>query len=252
VRRVLLVLATILIAVSMPLASRRTHSSRAAAPATVRLPELMLWAWERPVDLRELGPGAGVAFLAQTITVSPDAFVASPRRQPLLVNPGTPLIAVTRIEAPGGVPSSARRIDEMARAIATTSALPGVAGIQIDFDATRSQREMYRRLLFAVRAAMPYGTPLSMTALASWCTDDDWLDDLPIDEAVPRLFRMGPSEGTMRASFAKRLHAPACRGVVGTSLDELRPVVPAHRTYVFNTQPWTAAAIAAARRRVTP
>lgn len=252
VRRILLVLATIVIAISMPLASLRTHSSRGSRATTTRLPALMLWAWERPVDLRQLGPDAGVAFLAQTITVSPDAFVPSPRRQPLLVNPGTPLIAVTRIEAPGQVPSSARRIDEMARAIATTSSLPGTLAIQIDFDATRSQREMYRRLLFAVRAALPHGMPLSMTALASWCTDDDWLDDLPIDEAVPMLFRMGPAEGSMRSVFARRLHAPACRGVVGTSLDEAPPQGVANRTYVFNPEPWTEAAIAAARRRVTP
>ncbi len=30
-----------------------------------------------------------------------------------------------------------------------------------------------------------------MTALASWCAGDDWLRDLPVDEAVPMLFRMG-------------------------------------------------------------
>jgi hypothetical protein len=251
VRRILPVLATILIAVSIPLASLRMQRPRANAPGS-RLPPLMLWAWERPVDLRDLGPGAGVAFLAQTITVSPDGFIPSPRRQPLFVNPGTPLVAVTRIEAPGGVPSFARRIDEIARAIATTSALPGTLGVQIDFDATQSQREMYRRLLFAVRAAMPHGMPLSMTALASWCTDDDWLEDLPIDEAVPMLFRMGPGEESVRASFATRLHASACRGVVGTSLDEPPAPGAARRTYVFNPAPWTMDAISAARRRTTP
>ena len=250
-RRILLVLATILIAVSIPLASRRMLPRR-AGPPDGRLPALMLWAWERPVDLRGLGPGAGVAFLAQTITISADGFIPSPRRQPLFVNPGTPLVAVTRIEAPGGVPSFARRIDEIARVIATTAALPGTLGVQIDFDATQSQREMYRRLLFAVRAAMPRGMPLSMTALASWCTDDDWLEDLPIDEAVPMLFRMGPADESVRASFAARLHAPACRGVVGTSLDEPLPPRAAGRTYVFNPSPWTADAITAARRRTTP
>src|SRR5687767_2836928 len=82
-----------------------------------RLPSLMLWAWERPVDLRALPAGAGVAFLAQTITASSGAIVISPRRQPLRVDPGARLIAVTRIEAPGDAPSAPGLADEIARAI---------------------------------------------------------------------------------------------------------------------------------------
>ena len=31
-----------------------------------------------------------------------------------------------------------------------------------------------------------------MTALASWCLSDRWISDLPVDEAVPMLFQMGP------------------------------------------------------------
>lgn len=58
----------------------------------------MLWAWERPTDLRRLEPGMGVAFLAQTITLDRDTFRVVPRRHPLRVSPRTPLVAVTRIE----------------------------------------------------------------------------------------------------------------------------------------------------------
>jgi hypothetical protein len=45
-----------------------------AAPARTAghtLPRLVLWAWERPEDLRALDPDTGVAFLAQTITLTP-------------------------------------------------------------------------------------------------------------------------------------------------------------------------------------
>ena len=213
------------------------------------LPPLMLWAWERPVDLRGLAAGAGVAFLAQTITASSDAIVVSPRRQPLRVDSGTPLIAVTRIEAPGDAPSAPGPVDEMARAIAKTAALPQVDGVQIDFDARVSQRAMYRQLLHAIRRSLRPETPLSMTALASWCLDDRWLDDLPIDEVVPMLFRMGPSESVHRNTADGRLHAAACRNAVGVSLDEpLTTRAGRRRLYVFNAHPWDDATLAAARQ----
>jgi hypothetical protein len=219
-------------------------ASRAAG-----LPGLVLWAWERPVDLRALPPGIGVAFLAQTITASAGATVVSPRRQPLLVAAAAPLIAVTRIETPAGEPHPGE-VDAIARAIAATASLPRVIAIQIDFDAVASQRPMYRRLLHAVRRALPPALPLSITALASWCMQDTWLDDLPIDEAVPMLFRMGPGEEPLRKTAVARLQAPACAGAVGMSLDEPLPsATQRRRVYVFNPQPWTDATIAAARRR---
>jgi hypothetical protein len=222
-----------------------------ASPAD-RMPRLVLWAWERPVDLRTLPPDVGVAFLAQTITASARASVVAPRRQPLLVAPATPLIAVTRFETPGG-DHAGRQVGDIARAIAQTALLPRVAAVQVDFDAVQSQRPMYRQLLHAVRRALPPGMPLSITALASWCMADTWLEDLPIDEAVPMLFRMGPADAPLRATAMTRLRAPACAGAVGTSLDEpLAGATGRRRVYVFNPEPWTAATIAGARQRMSP
>ena len=169
-------------------------------------PGVVLWAWERPVDLRSLPRGAGVAFLAQTITIADGAHLVIPRRQPLSVDPSTPVVAVTRIEAPrdAGAPDE----DMIAREIAATVRLPRVAGVQIDFDARVSQRPLYRRILHRVRADLPPGTPLSMTALASWCLDDNWLDELPVDEAIPMLFRMGSAVDALRQAWPSRTHAP--------------------------------------------
>jgi len=198
------------------------------------LPPRMLWAWERPVDLRTLPPATGVAFLSQTITVAERGSVASPRRQPLRVDPATPLMAVTRIEAPGPLPAEQGAIDDIVQPIARTAALPRVVAVQIDFDARLSQRDGYRRILTALRRALPPRVPLSMTALASWCMQDDWLDDLPIDEAVPMLFRMGPSEAPFAHDMRTRLRAPICRGAVGVSLDEPMRDVRADRVYVFD------------------
>ena len=63
------------------------------------MPPKILWAWERPEDLRFLETDKfGVAFLAQTLTLQNDKVIFRPRRQPLEVADGTYLIAVTRIE----------------------------------------------------------------------------------------------------------------------------------------------------------
>lgn len=217
--------------------------SRSSGPRA--FPGLILWAWERPVDLRRLPSGTGVAFLAQTITISRTAHLVGRRRQPLQVDPATPLVAVTRIEAPGETRTP--DVPAIARAIAETRRLPRVIGVQIDFDARASQRPWYRRLLHETRAALPPQTPLSMTALASWCLDDGWLDELPIDEAIPMLFQMGADADVVRRDWPLRTPAPKCRGAVGVSLDERAPFAGrGRRTYVFNPGPWTAATVTAA------
>jgi hypothetical protein len=214
--------------------------------ADTALPRLFLWAWERPDDLRGLPQGIGVAFLAQTITVSGRTHIVSRRRQPLRVDPGTTMIAVTRIEAAGDVAEA--DVHEIARAIADRARLPMVSGIQIDFDARLSQRPVYRQLLHEVRGTMPAGMPLSMTALASWCLDDNWLDELPVDEAVPMLFRMGSAAPALRDDWSARTIAPKCRGTAGVSLDEPAPPRGGiRRTYVFNPNAWSAPAIEAAK-----
>ena len=206
------------------------------------LPRLTLWAWERPEDLRSLPDDVGVAFLAQTVVVRDAALQLDPRRQPLRVGPSTPLIAVTRIEIP---PRSVALDDTviafLATGVARTATLPRVTAVQIDFDAVASQRNFYRDLVGAVRAALPAETRLSITALASWCQDDRWIAGLPIDEAVPMFFRMGPG--------AHRLDAPGCPGALGLSLDEPLDVqARGRRVYVFNPRPWTLTSIDAAQR----
>jgi len=129
-----------------------------------------------------------------------------------------------------------------AGAIADMATLPNVSHIQIDFDATKSERAFYRDVIFDVRARLSRTVGLSITALASWCTYDDWLSDLPIDEAVPMLFRMA-GDGKQ---IARRLDAgddfisQPCRHSYGVSTDEPRSgLSTARRLYVFNPDPWT-------------
>ena len=214
------------------------------------LPRLMLWAWERPTDLQSLAPDVGVAFLAQTLIVRNDAVETTPRRNPLLVSPHTPLVAVTRIESHRAAPENLEpMVTSMAAAIAATISLPRVRGVQIDFDAADSEREFYRALVVAVRQAVGPAVPLSITALASWCAQDRWMKGLPVDEAVPMLFRMGPVN-TPYVGLARSPSTAAaeCHAALGTSLDEpLRIRTAGRRVYVFNAAPWNPASVTQAR-----
>lgn len=216
----------------------------------VRIPPLVLWAWERPERLSYLDPDqVTVAFLAQTIYLSRDQVIVRPRLQPLEVPSKAPLIAVTRIESDRKSPPSLDEAQtiEAARKIASTASLPGVINIQIDYDAAVSERVFYRDLIGRVPEEIPPSTALTITALASWCEGDNWLDDLPIDEAVPMLFRMGSERNQFLAKLASGtpFRSRKCQMSAGISTDEPRPVLTqTRRLYVFSPTPWSKEAVA--------
>jgi hypothetical protein len=209
-----------------------------------RLPHVMLWAWERREDLSFIDPHkVGVAYLAGTLYLEGDRVLMRPRRQPLIVPRGSVVIAVVRIET-NRMPSpvlSARQRAEAAAAIARI-ADHSPRAIQIDFDATRSQRAFYRDFLADLRRRLPDSMPLSITALASWCIYDDWIANLPIDEAVPMLYRMGADSGEIAAylqgggDFVPALS----RSSVGISIDGPAITMPSgRRVYIFSPREWT-------------
>ena len=207
-------------------------------------PHVFLWAWEEPENLQFLDPHtAGVAFLARTVCLRGGAVSVRPRLQPLRYTPGAVLTAVVRVEPQD---SQLPPVEQTAAAIAEAATIPDIRALQVDFDATLSQRPYYRELLADVRRRVPVSMPLSMTALTSWCESDGWIAGLPVVEAVPMLFRMGPGERPAR-SFRPAL----CQSSAGVSLDELLREPPsAARLYLFNPRPWTEATYRAALREV--
>ncbi len=87
---------------------------------------------------------------------------------------------------------------------------------------------------------MPASLPLSITALASWCSYDDWIATLPVDEAVPMLFRMEPDRRRARPDRPElRIREPLCTGSVGISTHEPWPEEMADkRIYIFADRGW--------------
>jgi hypothetical protein len=205
----------------------------------------MLWAWESPQDLRFVDPHhAGVAYLAATLFVSGNEVRFVRRHQPLQTRPGTPLMAVFRIESnPGKTPSG----KQAAETILHEFAIAHLTAIQIDFDARASERPFYRALLADLRTKLGASIFLSITALASWCDQHSWLESLPIDEAVPMLFRMGADRGPVLTllSSGRELGSKACRASSGVSTDEPLPTLKSfRRTYIFHPGSWDAASAA--------
>jgi hypothetical protein len=265
-----------------------------ARPSSARmqsLPKSFLWAWERREDLTFIDPReTGVAYLAETIFVSnkssnpndvSDGVVIRPRMQPLRISDRAALMAVARIEMRdelvsdpqasdsrgehaslrGGTVADATHVDarvvRVAEAIARLAEIPGVSAVQVDFDATVSQRTFYSAMLRELRRRLPTEMPLSITALASWCYGDTWIDSLPIDEAVPMLFRMGVDDRNIRSMLAAEedFHSPVCGGSLGFSTDEPIPVISravfsGRRIYWFHPRAWTAAAFHGAAQGV--
>jgi hypothetical protein len=217
-------------------------------------PSIILWAWERPEELRSIDPNRfAVAFLAQTLVLKGDEVILKPRHQPLDVSPETRLIAVTRIESQKTTGQRAALSDSQKQKIvglvAKTLELRNISAIQIDFDAAVSEREFYRAFLQDLRQKLPDNVPLSMTALASFCVGDQWLRNLPVDEAVPMIFRMGADDQTIRDLLAggEDFGEPLCRRSYGLAIDEPldAKLDASRRRYVFNSRSWTQADVAA-------
>jgi hypothetical protein len=224
-----------------------------------RFPRTVLWAWERPEDLRNLDTSRfAVAFLAQTLVLKGDDVILKPRHQPLEVSPDTRLMAVTRIESAKQTGERAALNDaqknRLISLVMRTLELDKVDAIQIDFDAAVSERDFYRGLLRDLRAQLPDKVPLSMTALASFCIGDRWLNDLPVDEAVPMIFRMGADNRSVKNRLAagNDFGEPLCRQSYGIALDEPLEMKfeKSRRIYVFNNHSWTAADVSSLQQRI--
>lgn len=227
------------------------------APASTPGPNLWLWAWERPEDFGFLGdenrPGyeIGVAQLVATARLHASGLEWRGQLNPVVLPSSLERMPVVRIETDPGL--DAKHLEQLRGDLtsALTQAVRGAKRLQIDFDARASERPFYRSLLEHVRANLPPETRLSITALASWCLGDRWIDDLPIDEAVPMLFRMGTEGRLVQRHLEKGgdFSSPLCRTSFGVSTDEPVHTLPARRTvYAFHPRAWDRGALEHASR----
>jgi hypothetical protein len=182
--------------------------------------------------------------LLRSIELHANGISVRPRQQPLKLPAGVQAIGVVRVDAGADIPGTPEQIRAVVEAVAELPRQFPVKGVQIDFDATLSQRAFYTEILKGVRNALPPDVPLSITALASWCLDDRWIGKLPIDEAVPMLFQMGPDSSRVAAHLnaGGDFNLEFCRHSAGLSLDEPVWRLPrGRRLFVFSPHGWGSA-----------
>jgi hypothetical protein len=203
---------------------------------------ITLWAWDVPEDLRFLDQTRfSVAYLTMSVDAAHGRVTTIGRHNPILIAPGVTTIPVVRIDCPDSTLVDLNSLQVEACAAQIASLADPTTGLQIDFDARRSERAFYSKLLAAVRRRIG-NRPLVITALGSWCIYDRWIDALPIDEAIPMLFRMGPEDRWIREYLGSGngLQSKFAQDCNGISVDEPVPSIDLQKPiYVFNPRSWT-------------
>jgi hypothetical protein len=215
---------------------------------------LILWAWERPEDLRFADPPTEVAVQTGFVEIVGDGIQARGRRFPLKVD-NVPATALVHVQIDRARPlnwSPSLRAQVSAAILHFAAAIPA-RRVQIDFEARESEHPVLLEVLQAVRQGLPRGTLLSMTALASWCDTEDWLAQAPVDEIVPMLFRMQQGGEALRSRLAAGgdFRNPRCRAALAIATDSpITRAPPGRRVYLFNPRSWTEGDFEIARRQV--
>lgn len=238
----------------------RTVPGAGAVPA-----ENIAWIWPGG-DAPPAGFGQAAA-VVETLVLRGRGVQRSPRARPLLLAPGTALIPVVHVQSRADTPDTLAP-EQQTAVVAAMLRHVGAASagwVQLDFEAPERQRESYLALVRMLRAALPPGIRLSVTAQAGWCDRaargaEGWLARLNADEVVPMLYRMGPQAEAWRARWrelpaagpagAARLDPRCTEGALGFSMQE--PPDPAlraqaRRAYWFHERHWSQVAPPAAQ-----
>lgn len=191
---------------------------------TCRAASLYLWVWQYNADMTWVAKtDYGIAYLAGTIRLGPRGIKSLPRTNSLTVPSGTKVTAVVRIEAAPGLVPGDRVVEPLVKEILALVRGRRVEALQIDFDAARSQRDFYRKVLTRMRGAMDEDNQsdlrLEITALASWITGDCWTAGLPVSKTVPMIFRMGRHRAEILRKLEGSRRLEDVRAI-GLSVDE--------------------------------
>lgn len=223
------------------------HTHATPAHVQVSLARGVAWVWPGSNGPRSSYREAAV--LVESLVLREQHVEHGGRAASLPVPPGVRLIPVVHVEAADDATASitprqrSAVLDAVRRHAPLAAAGAGV--LQIDFEAPARQREAYLALIAEVRAALPAPVRLSVTALAHWCTQGDWLDRLPVDEVVPMLYRLGRHADVWRQRFASADPALAgrCRGpALGFATNDPPPLALLARTerpYWFDESAWS-------------
>ncbi|RYE06205.1 MAG: hypothetical protein EOP33_03130 [Rickettsiaceae bacterium] len=202
--------------------------------------KIVLWSWERYEDLSYIDTlTTAVAPLIATFIINDKEELYTKLRLnvykiPLLTN----VIPVFRIEMQSTNLNN-KTVHQLVTEIISLSKTGQL--IQLDFDVTLSQRNIYKEI---INQLVNYNREVSITALASLCTYDSWLDSLPIKFAVPMLYNIKDNDRGLKESkalFARLGHwrTKKCQGYIGILRSDIIEVNSSHTLFIFNNSAWT-------------
>ena len=200
--------------------------------------EYYLWTWERSDDLSFTGSEQTIAPLIATLIQVGNDVSLKPRRNPFKTRINAKILPVFRIET--------YKTQSLNVAVCTQYLLGMIKSnhyteIQLDFDARKSQRDSYKELIDSLKKQMP-SLKISITALASWCVDDGWIEELDIEYAVPMLYRMGEDTNKIMHSFSFDLAWPVKKCQRNVAFEVQRMFVKPKRNakvFLFNNKAWS-------------
>lgn len=153
------------------------------------------WVWhssDAPANYSE------IALLLDHLVISGEDIHIRQRRRMLVVAPSTRVTPVVHVQTDSKHPSrlSARHTTAIVKAVKRAATRSTSGWVQLDFEATQSHQAYYLDLVNTLRAELAPTTKLSVTVMASWCTQWGLLEKIHADEIVPLFFRMGLSADT--------------------------------------------------------
>jgi len=206
--------------------------------------KIYLYAWEAPHDFSFLAEddyyikNVGVAYLAGEIISENGKLAFHNRRNPLIIPEGIEVISVVRINPFYTLEELTDNKEEIIRFI--TDHCFKADHCQLDMDARPSEYSSYGKIIETVNNNLGYR--ISISALASWCNKDSWINDLKISYAVPMLYRMGRGSFLLKSEGIV-LDNNFCKKNVALSTDELdfdfQKYIINKNVFVFNPDGWT-------------
>lgn len=214
--------------------------------STVKVPQVYLWVWRYSADMSFVDSKKyGVAYLAKTVHINKSSVYERPRLNDLKIPADVKVESVVRVEIEPGYSPPLERVNKVAHVVVSQLPLKKVEAVQIDFDATKSQRAFYKKLIQELSGLLPANKPLKMTALASWSIFDRWNRDLSVSSVTPMFFRMGKDRARALDCLARGLVSGADSIGVATDEIDVFNILRKHkllsrfkRVYIFSPGGW--------------
>lgn len=187
----------------------------------------IFWVWHDS-DAPALQAGQELAVLQQHFVFDKTGTHLRQRMRPLHIRPGTRVTPVVHAQlATGDMPQlGPAHAQALLTAMLRAGQKSSSGWVQFDFEVPRQQRAFYLALVRQMRAQLPAHLKLSVSALASWCFDDEFIGQIAADEVVPMLFALGQPASILHSQFllqAPRLAKACQQQAIGFARQEAPP-----------------------------